>query len=273
MLQVLEAHERPMLICSTSYFLRLLVWRISRLGTSPDGRPMDIKDAQIIGILQTLNSRLEGIRKRHDEIDPLSDLPDDGLFDATRASVSSTRGVTNQSWFSEELVEGRRFSFSEYESDSDSDLSDDNTLYTPNHEKQNSTEKSSPGSNGGAMSRAQLKDHVKITKAVNWLKMLKPPKRLSGRGKDAQPEAYGSVLERRSESAPELTESSSESNQEDVPPATPKKENNSQPASALSEQEDQQEPFPIVGNLAANDNNFFKFEVRSREFVMPYLSP
>lgn len=220
---------------------------------------MDIKDPQIIGIFQTLNSRLEGIRKRHDDIDPLADLPDDDLFDASRASVSSTRGVTNQSWFSEELVEGRTFNFNDDDyDDSDSDLSDDSTLHTPRFDKQTPMETTLPDSEVSPSSKPQLKDTVKMSKAVNWLKMLKPNKRLSNKHKEAPIEPYAITLDKKSGSSPELVEASTSSEHVgEAPPATPSK--TEQPAPLSEQQDEQQEPFPVLG--AAHDNNFFQFEV------------
>jgi hypothetical protein len=102
-----ELFQRLFLFWNTSvrgYFQRLVVWRLSRLGQTSDGRPPSTKDPWIFQTLQTLNLRLEAIRKRHNELDPLDDLPDDDdLFENRRLSVSSTRGVTDQPWAVEEL--------------------------------------------------------------------------------------------------------------------------------------------------------------------------
>ena len=88
------------------YFVRLIVWKLSRLGTANDGRPMDIKDSQIVYTLQAFNAQLESIRTRYNELDPLDDLPDDDLFDSNRSSIDSTRGVADQPWTIDELLEG-----------------------------------------------------------------------------------------------------------------------------------------------------------------------
>jgi hypothetical protein len=164
------------------YYLRLIVWRLSRLGLSADGRPMDA-NSQTILILQTLNSRLEGIRKRHDEIDPLSDLPDDDLFDSSRCSVDSTRGVQDQPWIIEELREedARRDSVHEpvpeekwmgsQEQAYDSFAAQDDHDYKP-------------------MGRAGFhKDNVAMSKMVNWLKVLKGSASKKGGKTKAAPES------------------------------------------------------------------------------------
>jgi hypothetical protein len=94
------------------YFLRLLVWRVSRLGTAMDGRPMEIKDPKVISILQLLNFRLEAVRRRHDEIDPLDEMVDtlgatlaegDEHFNPKRSTICSTRGVSDQPWTVDEI--------------------------------------------------------------------------------------------------------------------------------------------------------------------------
>ena len=102
-----ELFQRLFLFWNTSvrgYFQRLVVWRLSRLGQTSSGRPPSTKDPWIFQALQTLNFRLEAIRNRHNELDPIDDLPDDDLFDEHRASISSTRGVADQPWAVEELI-------------------------------------------------------------------------------------------------------------------------------------------------------------------------
>lgn len=237
---------------------------------------MDIKDPNIIAILQMLNSRLEGLRKRHDEIDPLEDLPDDGLFDATRASVSSTRGVTNQSWFSEELLEGKVFSFTDDDYESDSDLSDDGTLHTATVPAESSSDIDKASTDSATLDKPSPKENAKISKVVNWLKVLKPNKRVSNRSKsqDGNIEPFGISLDKEDADLREPTISSSlqdpEANSAAIPPAIPRK----QSTPPLSEQDDatEHEPFPLVGNPAANDNNFFKFEVSCNFFSIAFAS-
>lgn len=228
---------------------------------------MDIKDPQIIAILQTLNSRLEGLRKRHDEIDPLDDLPDDGLFDASRASVSSTRGVTNQSWFSEELVEGRVFNFADDEYDSDSLSSSDDTVQSATPDLVSSSGQSTAVPESTApVTKGPPRENVKISKVVNWLKVLKPNKRQPTA--DGKPAKFGTINEpfsvgpghKKTPSSSSLQEIAPALADDEPPPAVPRKPVNTPP---LSEQDDQQEqePFPLVGNPAGSDNNFFQFEV------------
>jgi hypothetical protein len=159
------------------YYLRLIVWRLSRLGISADGRPLETKDSNTILILSTLNSRLEGIRRRHDEIDPLSDLPDDDLFDSSRCSVDSTRGVQDQPWIVEELKEDpqRAASLDDWE---------------PEEKWTGATRQQEPAYNSlgvneseqyedqRGLSRVGLnKDKVAVSKMVNWLKVLKTGKK------------------------------------------------------------------------------------------------
>jgi hypothetical protein len=77
-----------------------------------DGRPMEIKDPKVISILQLLNHRLEAIRRRHDEIDPLDEMVDtlaatlaegDEHFNPKRSTICSTRGVSDQPWTVDEI--------------------------------------------------------------------------------------------------------------------------------------------------------------------------
>lgn len=67
------------------YFLRLLVWRLSRVGTAANGQSGRSPGA--VKILLTFNSRLDAVRDRHDKLSPASDIiPDSEAFQAKRES-------------------------------------------------------------------------------------------------------------------------------------------------------------------------------------------
>ena len=110
----------------SGYFLRLLVYRLSRLGSRDDGKPT-LRDPRIFATLRLFESRLEKIRKRHEcvalgasltkesalislfltnsELDPLDgDWDSDDSFEdnfrprAKRSTICSTWGVHDQPW-------------------------------------------------------------------------------------------------------------------------------------------------------------------------------
>lgn len=87
------------------YFIRLLVWRLARLGiVAAEQHPGSILDPRIVNLFGLLNIRLEAIRKRHDELEPLDSLTDDDLFNPKRSTICSTRGVKEAPWTVAELV-------------------------------------------------------------------------------------------------------------------------------------------------------------------------
>ncbi|KAG0142291.1 hypothetical protein CROQUDRAFT_97701 [Cronartium quercuum f. sp. fusiforme G11] len=87
------------------YYMRLLVWRLSRLGVLNPNQPQS-KSREAINIILTFNTRLDAIRKRHDELSPESDLipPIDDDYRRKRSTICSTRGVTDQPWAINELA-------------------------------------------------------------------------------------------------------------------------------------------------------------------------
>jgi hypothetical protein len=55
----------PALTCYAGYFLRLLVYRLARLGSSDDGKQVT-RDPRIFDTLRLFEQRLEKLRKRHE---------------------------------------------------------------------------------------------------------------------------------------------------------------------------------------------------------------
>ncbi|EGG10586.1 uncharacterized protein MELLADRAFT_76881 [Melampsora larici-populina 98AG31] len=86
------------------YYMRLLVWRLSRLGVLDQSGPQT-KSREAINIILTFNNRLDAIRKRHDELSPEPEIlrrkEDD--YHRKRSTICSTRGVTDQPWAINEL--------------------------------------------------------------------------------------------------------------------------------------------------------------------------
>ncbi|GAA5976133.1 hypothetical protein JCM11641_003289 [Rhodosporidiobolus odoratus] len=89
------------------YFIRLLVWRLSRLGVvAKEQNPNLPPDEGIIALFNLLNVRLEALRKRHDALEPLDNLTDeDSFFRPKRSTICSTRGVKEAPWTVDELAE------------------------------------------------------------------------------------------------------------------------------------------------------------------------
>ncbi|KAH8921091.1 DUF1765-domain-containing protein [Atractiella rhizophila] len=88
------------------YFQRLMVWRLSRIGVAAGDNIQQQRDPQVLKIFAIFNMRLEAVRRRHDEIDPIPDLPEDGLddpFRPKRSTICSTRGVKEVDWVVDEL--------------------------------------------------------------------------------------------------------------------------------------------------------------------------
>ncbi|GJN91395.1 hypothetical protein Rhopal_004416-T1 [Rhodotorula paludigena] len=89
------------------YYIRLLVWRLSRLGAvAQEQNPQSKPDEGIVPIFNLLNVRLEAIRKRHDQLEPVDNLSDDNaFFRPKRSTICSTRGVKEAPWTVDELAE------------------------------------------------------------------------------------------------------------------------------------------------------------------------
>jgi len=147
------------------------VWKVSRLGVTTESRLPENKGPQTIAILQTLNSRLEGIRKRHDEIDPLEDLPDDDLFDTGRCSVDSTRGVANQPWIIDELTEESLLG------DNDDKFDAEKSLPTLASSEAFNTPDEGLNAYFDELPIRKQVQREGLTKMVNWLKVLRPGKK------------------------------------------------------------------------------------------------
>lgn len=50
----------------SGYFLRLLVYRLARLGSDDDSKHVMVRDPRIYAILRLFESRLEKVRRRHE---------------------------------------------------------------------------------------------------------------------------------------------------------------------------------------------------------------
>ena len=87
------------------YFIRLLVWRLARIGiVASENRSATNKDPDVVALFGLLNIRLEVIRRRHDELEPKALLTDDDLFVKKRSTICSTRGVNEAPFVVDELV-------------------------------------------------------------------------------------------------------------------------------------------------------------------------
>lgn len=51
---------------ASGYFLRLLVYRLARLGSDDDSKHVMVRDPRIYAILRLFESRLEKVRRRHE---------------------------------------------------------------------------------------------------------------------------------------------------------------------------------------------------------------
>ncbi|GAA5958532.1 hypothetical protein JCM21900_005428 [Sporobolomyces salmonicolor] len=89
------------------FMIRLLVWRLSRLGVvAKEQNPNLPPDEGILALFGLLNVRLEALRKRHDQLEPLDDLTDEeDIFRPKRSTICSTRGVKEAPWTVDELAE------------------------------------------------------------------------------------------------------------------------------------------------------------------------
>ena len=137
------------------YFIRLLVWRLARIGiVASENRPTQQKDPAVVSLFGLLNIRLEVIRRRHDELEPKALLTDDDLFVKKRSTICSTRGVNEAPFVVDELV-GR--------------LDEDEE---PEFEAQEvvGTVVASPARRGSGGGGGVQKETVTIARVVSWIK-------------------------------------------------------------------------------------------------------
>jgi hypothetical protein len=132
------------------YFIRLLVWRLSRLGiVDAEQRPTEPRDPRILALFSLMNIRLEAIRQRHDELEPVDSLTDDDLFKPKRSTICSTRGVKEAPFTVDELV-------SQVEED------------TEDEEEPQELVRAAPIVSAGK--KGGLKDVATVARVVSWLK-------------------------------------------------------------------------------------------------------
>lgn len=83
-----------------------MVYKLARLGSTEESKST-LRDPAIFATLRTFGARLEKIRKRHDELDPLEDDWSDSEDDefrpraANRSTIASTWGVHEKPWVME----------------------------------------------------------------------------------------------------------------------------------------------------------------------------
>ena len=133
------------------YFIRLLVWRLARLGiVAQEAAPHAPRDPRILQLFSLLNVRLEAIRQRHDELEPL-DIREDDPFVPKRSTICSTRGVKEMPWAVDELVPP-----------SEEDESDESEEYEP----QELVRTVQPTKGAGK----PTKEVATVARVVSWLK-------------------------------------------------------------------------------------------------------
>lgn len=136
------------------YFIRLLVWRLARLGiAAQEQHPGTPRDPRILELFALLNIRLEAIRKRHDELEPLNNLTDDDLFKPKRSTICSTRGVKEMPYTVEEFVPNTL-------NESDEDRTEE--------EEPQELVRTTPAPSSGR--RDGIKNVATVAKVVSWLK-------------------------------------------------------------------------------------------------------
>lgn len=140
------------------YFIRLLVWRLSRLGiVDAEQHPDQPRDPRILAIFSTMNIRLEAIRKRHDELEPVDNLTDDSFFKPKRSTICSTRGVKEAPFAVDQLVGGVL------------EQSDEDDMGSDNEEEPQELVRTAP--NGAPLSKKNgVKDVPTMVRVVSWLK-------------------------------------------------------------------------------------------------------
>ncbi|GAA5890657.1 hypothetical protein JCM6882_000614 [Rhodosporidiobolus microsporus] len=170
------------------YFIRLIVWRLSRLGVvAQEQNPNLPPDKGIVGIFNLLNVRLEAVRKRHDTLEPLDNLTDedDYYFRPKRSTICSTRGVKEAPWTVDELAEPLD--------------EEEDTLEDEEEEQEEAQElvrslpppPSSVGSGVSGTSSSKKGDSKAMSKVVSWLKtgLGKKQGKNSGKGSPGLPDA------------------------------------------------------------------------------------
>ncbi|GAA5876682.1 hypothetical protein JCM16303_003625 [Sporobolomyces ruberrimus] len=142
-----------------SFWIRLLVWRLSRLGVvAKEQNPNLPPDDGILALFGLLNARLEAIRKRHDQLEPVQDVPEEStFFRPKRSTICSTRGVKEAPWTVDELAETFEEE-SEYEEDTQELV---RAVPPP---------PSSASSAGGGSTKKASGDNKTVSKVVSWLK-------------------------------------------------------------------------------------------------------
>lgn len=105
-----------------------------------------------------MNVRLEAIRKRHDELEPLDNLTDDDIFKPKRSTICSTRGVKEAPFTVDELV---------------GIVDEDSEEEEPyEYEEPQELVRSAPNgaATGGKKGGGSLKDVATVARVVSWLK-------------------------------------------------------------------------------------------------------
>ncbi|KAK4704827.1 hypothetical protein P7C70_g1391, partial [Phenoliferia sp. Uapishka_3] len=137
------------------YFIRLLVWRLARLGVVAGELPSpSARDPQVVAIFGLMNDRLDAIRKRHDELEPMENLTDDDPFrPPKRSTICSTRGVKEAPFTVDEIVGAP---------DSDSDVDSEPQELV----------RETPAPNGlrKANGRREVATVATVARVVSWLK-------------------------------------------------------------------------------------------------------
>ncbi|KAL8283286.1 hypothetical protein RQP46_005696 [Phenoliferia psychrophenolica] len=145
------------------YFIRLLVWRLGRLGVvAGELPPPSERDPRVVAIFGLMNFRLDAIRNRHDELEPAENLTDDDPFrPPKRSTICSTRGVKEAPFAVDELVG----TGAGVDSDSDSDGDEPQELVRAIPSSANGS------SNGGAGRKGNgIREVATVARVVSWLK-------------------------------------------------------------------------------------------------------
>ncbi|KAA1137603.1 hypothetical protein PGTUg99_008638 [Puccinia graminis f. sp. tritici] len=146
------------------YYMRLLVWRLSRLNGSNGGQKSS-KSKDVVKIILAFNSRLDAIRKRHDQLSPVSEFlgsKDEEDRRRRRTTICSTRGVSDKPWAISEL---------------------------PPEEVCSETVDERYRDPTGLLTGGSGSDKPSVAKVVSWLKVVK---RLGGSSKPKQRQEYPS---------------------------------------------------------------------------------
>lgn len=116
--------------------MRLLVWRLSRAGAvDAENNPGTGPDPTIITIFTLLNVRLEAIRQRHDELEPVDTLTDDDLFEPKRSTICSTRGVKDQNFVVGEIANSNIYDSSDTGEEESEDVKETMQVVVPEVKK------------------------------------------------------------------------------------------------------------------------------------------